>query len=72
MYEALWSLSCGSMWSLTSACVERAGGAEKFRPPAKKYFFDSIDPQQTSALLFPNHFVVLDQGAKLERACTPQ
>jgi hypothetical protein len=32
----------------TSACVGRAGGVEKFRPPAKKYFFDSIGHMQTT------------------------
>src|SRR3984893_19418994 len=27
---------------LRPSCVGRAGGADKFRPPPKKYFFDSI------------------------------
>jgi hypothetical protein len=47
MYEALWSLSCDSIWSLTLARVGRASGAEKLSQLAKKYFFDSIDPQET-------------------------
>jgi hypothetical protein len=35
------------LWSLTSACVRSASGAEKSRPTPQKYFFDSIDPKQT-------------------------
>jgi hypothetical protein len=38
-----------SMWSLTSACVGRASGAEKFRPPPQKYFFDSIGQNEPPA-----------------------
>src|SRR3979409_1317706 len=36
------------MWSLTSPRVGRTSGAEKFRSLAKKDFFNSIDPNQTS------------------------
>src|SRR6202521_2008583 len=39
MYEALWSPSCDSMWSLTLARAGRASGAEKFSSPARKPFF---------------------------------
>jgi hypothetical protein len=46
MYEALWSLSYDSMWSLTLARVGRASGAGKLSPPAGKYFFDSIGPHE--------------------------
>jgi hypothetical protein len=35
------------MWSLASARVGHASGAEKVGPPAKKYFFDSIGQQPT-------------------------
>jgi hypothetical protein len=31
---------------VTSAYVGRTSGAEKFRPPPQKYFFDSIDPKR--------------------------
>jgi hypothetical protein len=41
-YEALWSPSCDSTWSLTSARAPCTGGAEKFGSPARKTFFDSI------------------------------
>ena len=41
-YEALWSPSCDSTWSLTSARAACTGGAEKFGSPARKTFFDSI------------------------------
>jgi hypothetical protein len=41
-YEALWSPSCDSTWSLTSA-------AEKFSSPARKTFFDSIGHLETYA-----------------------
>jgi hypothetical protein len=43
-YEALWSPSCDSTWSLTSARASCTGGAEKVGLPARKTFFDSIDP----------------------------
>jgi hypothetical protein len=49
VYEALRWLSYGLMWSLTSACVGRASGAENFRPPPQKYFFDNIGHEQTYA-----------------------
>ena len=48
-YEALWSPSCDSMWSLTLARAGRASGAEKFSSPARKPFFDSIGPERTFA-----------------------
>jgi hypothetical protein len=38
------------MWSLTLSRVGRTSGAEKFGPAAKKYFFDTIDPTETSAV----------------------
>src|SRR5262249_4175287 len=41
-YEALWSISCDTMWPPTSARVRRAGGVEKFSSPVRKTFFDSI------------------------------
>jgi hypothetical protein len=46
MYEAAWSPSCDSTFGppLTSARAARTAGAEKFGSPARKTFFDSIDP----------------------------
>ncbi len=41
-YEALWSPSCDSTWSLTSARAACTGGAEKCGSPARKTFFDNI------------------------------
>jgi hypothetical protein len=45
-YEALWSPSCDSTWSLTSARAACTGGAEKFGSPARKTFFDSMAPNR--------------------------
>jgi hypothetical protein len=45
--EALWSPSCDSTWSLTSARGACTGGVEKFGSPARKTFFDSIGQVQT-------------------------
>src|SRR6266852_6406667 len=39
------------MWSLTLPRAGRASGAEKFRSSARKDFFNSIDPTQTSNLI---------------------
>jgi hypothetical protein len=48
-YEALWSISCDTMWPPTSARVRRAGGVEKFSSPVRKTFFDSIGPTPTTS-----------------------
>src|SRR5215472_11484241 len=45
-HEALWSPSCDSTWSLTSARAACTGGAEKFGSPARKTFFDSIGQER--------------------------
>ena len=44
-YEAPWSISCDSMWSLTFARLRRAGGAENFSSPARKTFFRQHRPE---------------------------
>src|SRR5262249_34126701 len=49
-YEALWSISCDTMWPPTSARVRRAGGVEKFSSPVRKPFFDSIGQIRTHAV----------------------
>ena len=61
-YEALWSPSCDSTWSLTSASAGCTSGAEKLFLPARKTFFDSIDPKQPSAHKGPQ---MLDERARL-------
>jgi hypothetical protein len=65
--------SCDSTWSLTSARAACTGGAEKFGSPARKTFFDSIDPYATSTVRRSARWaVVVPPVGRLENSMAPE
>src|SRR5258707_14404441 len=46
-YEGPWSISDGSIWSLTSPRVKRIRGSKKFRSSPRKDFFNTIGTFRT-------------------------
>ena len=64
-YEALWSISCDAMWPLTLARVRRVRDAAKFSSPARKTFFDSIDPSRKSSVRRSRGEILILRQAKI-------
>ena len=49
-YEGPWSISGGSIWSLTSPRVRRVSGSKKFRSPARKETFATLSARTGHSL----------------------